>query len=235
MNLRRFDTAPELLEVLKDEIAGRVRAAIEARGGAVLALSGGSSPLPLYAGLTGEALDWSRVTFALVDERWVAVSSDASNEGQLRDALAPALGQGALLTGMKSSDESAAAGLTICEARYGALPLPFDSLLLGMGSDGHTASLFPAADGLEAALDLAGENCCAAIMARESAVTGVHTERMTLTLPAILQSRHIDLLIFGEAKREVLERALAGDDILEMPVRAVLQQEATPVTIWWAP
>jgi 6-phosphogluconolactonase len=234
MKLRRFDTAAECLAALGDEIAGRMRKAIAARGQASLALSGGNSPLPLYARLAGEELGWSKVALALVDERWLPVSSDASNEKQLRRVLAPALEKGASLTGMKSSDRSAAAGLVVCEARYAALPLPFDSLLLGMGSDGHTASLFPAADGLEAALDPAGESRCAAIMARESAVTGTYTERLTLTLAAILQARHIDLLLFGDAKLAVLDRAMAGDDIVKMPVRAVLQQAKTPVTVWWA-
>jgi 6-phosphogluconolactonase len=115
-------------------------------------------------------------------------------------------------------------------ARLAALPRPFDVMLLGMGADGHTASLFPGSPALQASLhgDGAGVQAVDAPGARGSA------ERITLALPTILDSRFIALLITGEDKLETLARAQAGSDPLELPIRAILQQAATPVHIYWS-
>ena len=230
-----FADREALFVALCEELVCRARAAITARGVALLGLSGGSTPLPLYRAFARADLDWSRVVFALVDERWVDVAGPGSNEAALREALAGALGAGATLVGMKNAAPTPAAGLAVCEGIYRALPLPFDLIVLGMGDDGHTASLFPHATGLDVALAPAAGQVCAAISIQPDPVAGAFTERMTLTLPAIRDARARLLLLCGESKRRVLELARAGTDIRAMPVRAVLATPAAPLDLWWAP
>lgn len=230
-----FQTRAALQDALRTELAESIGCAISARGVALVGLSGGSTPLPLYRQLARQDLDWQRVVFALVDERWVPSEHPASNERALREALAPALANGARLQGMKTPAAHAAQGLAACEAAYRTLPLPFDFVLLGMGEDGHIASLFPHAEGLAAALDPFAHTLCAPILAARSDVTGEHTERMTLTLRALLDAGSRALLVLGEAKRRRLAEAAAGGDTAAMPVRALLGPGKPPLTLWWAP
>ena len=231
---RYFDDRAALQAALLIELQQCIQSALEARGEAVLALSGGTTPIPLYAALASSQLDWKRVQFALVDERWVDLTHEASNEAAIRQALQPALERGAQLLGMKNTAASAQEGQADCAAAYQWLPRPFDVVLLGMGEDGHTASWFPSAEGLAEALR-EDAPCCVAVTARESPVTGQYTERMTLSLPAVLNTRRLWLLVTGESKRGVLNVAADGESVEEIPVRAILKQTTVPLDIWWAP
>jgi 6-phosphogluconolactonase len=121
---------------------------------------------------------------------------------------------------------------TAVSAAISAMPRPFDVTLLGMGNDGHTASMFPGSDGLELTLDKQSPLLVRGIHPANIDKTG---ERMSLTLRAILDSRLVIILIRGDAKLETYRTALAGDDVHAMPVRAVLQQSITPVQVHWAP
>ncbi len=131
---------------------------------------------------------------------------------------------------MKTPAAIAGEGEDECMQRLKQMPVPFDVLILGMGGDGHTASLFPGAASLSAALDRTSGRICMAIVPRV-----VSHDRMTLTLPAILNSRQIFVHITGEEKRRVYEKALAEGPLEAMPIRAILGQEAVPVTVYWAP
>lgn len=234
MQLQSFDAREALIEALVAHLHALIESAVAARGQAVLALSGGSTPIPVYAAIAQHRMDWPKVRFVLVDERWVDADHPASNETALRHALAPALAAGASLVGMKTPHATAGQGLDSCLARYRTLAMPFDVVLLGMGEDGHTASLFPHAVGLMQAL-AAEAPPCAVIHAQHSAVTGANTERMTLTLPAIINTREIILLITGEGKQRVLEQALGDGAVEAMPVRALLQQVELPLVVWSSP
>lgn len=196
-------------------------------------LSGGNTPRPLYQQLGKARLPWERISPALVDERWVTVDDPASNEGMLRTIFrhnAPFL---ARLQGMKGQEASARDGQPACERRYAALPRPWSLALLGMGPDGHTASWFPAATGLDQALR--GPQLCQAIAAPPSGVTGPHTERMTLTLPALQQARRLVLYFTGADKWQVYRNALHCHDWTSLPVAALLQQDAIPVQVYYHP
>lgn len=230
-----FENRQEMIDALQVVCVTALNEAIEDRGEASFMVSGGSTPEPLYKSLSNVDLDWASVYVALVDERWVDFDHDKSNEAFTVKHLIQNKAAVANLVGMKNTAATAEEGLADCEAAYQQLAQPFDITILGMGSDGHTASLFPHAKGLDAALNPVSNELCAAIIANQSEVTGAITERMTLTLAGLLRSKSLLLLITGDEKLAVLRQAQAGTDINEMPIRAVLQQQQVPVMIYWAP
>lgn len=230
----RFEHRDALARALVDITTAAINEGIHQRGSACLMVSGGSTPQPVYRLLASQPLDWHKVSVALVDERWVASDHPASNERFIRHNLLLDDAAAARFIGMKTPAPTASAGLDECQQRYRALPAQPDFCLLGMGADGHTASLFPHALGLTSALAPEAPRCVA-ISAQQSDVTGPYTERMSLSAAAILACRQIVVLITGEEKWAVYRRALAGRGSMEMPVRAVLQQSHTPVSVYWAP
>ena len=200
---------------------------------ATLLLSGGSTPGPLYRKLSQADLDWERISVALVDERWVEPGHAASNERLLRETLLCRHAAEARFVGLYSGNESAISGQADSNARYAALPRPYRICLLGMGSDGHTASLFPGAQGLDAALE--SQQYCAPIRARRSEVTGEFVERMTMTPWAILQSEKLILLISGEDKWETYRRARYNGANATLPISLFIHQNRVPLEVYWSP
>lgn len=232
---RLFENRVEMIAALQAECEAALNAAIDDRGEATFMVSGGSTPEPLYKALSDADLNWESVYVALVDERWVDFQHDKSNEAFTVKHLIQDKAAAANVVGMKNSAATAVEGLADCEAAYQQLAQPFDITILGMGSDGHTASLFPHAQGLAEALDPESKQLCAAITAQQSDVTGAIVERMTLSLTGLLQSKVLILLITGDEKLAVLRAAQAGTEVSEMPIRAVLQQQQVPVVVYWAP
>ncbi len=230
-----YSDRERLVQALAHDCACELQKGIKERGLASFLVSGGSTPEPVYRELSKRPLPWSQITVGLVDERWVDRTESGSNQTFIETSLLQNCAAEAPFLGMKTPHATAAEGEADCERAYDELPRPFDVCVLGMGSDGHTASLFPHAEGLEAALDPNSQKLCSAITAKQSEVTGSHTERMTLTLAAILQARDIKLLITGDEKLKVYREALLGSDELEMPVRSILKQGLKPVTVYWAP
>jgi 6-phosphogluconolactonase len=227
---KEFKDSATLVAVLAAQVAELLRAAIKERGRASLVVSGGSTPVPFFAVLSELALDWKQVTITLADERWVDPSDPDSNDHLVRIHLLQNRAAAASFVGLKTGAPTAVQGEKECGDRLALLPKPFDVLILGMGNDGHTASLFPQAARLGEALALDSGKLCMAI----TPPVAPH-DRMTLTLPALLQSRQIILHLVGPDKRTVYERALANGPVVEMPIRAVLGQAVTPVTVFWAP
>lgn len=221
-----FETRDALMHAAADRAADVLQAAISARGSACAALSGGSTPEQAYALLAKAPLDWSKVTFALVDERCVPLDDPASNEAMLRRALAPALGNGATLIAMYAQG----AANPVAEANRAHENLHIDVALMGMGADAHTASWFPAARGLSAALDPASTRTVVAVDAPQAAGASA---RLTLTRAAIGRAEHVVLLITGDEKRARLERAL-GEAETDAPVAALFDEAMAPVEVLWA-
>ncbi|WP_287469073.1 6-phosphogluconolactonase [Hydrogenophaga sp.] len=216
-------------------IAERLRAAIAARGHAVLSVSGGKSPVPLFEALRTQALDWPRVRITLVDERCVPPGHADSNTALVRTHLlqGPAAAAtfvpwfDALPAAFDPADDAALQRLADgANARLQHQPWPWDLAVLGMGEDGHTASLFPGADGLAHALHASGP------VAWTRPATAPHA-RLTLTLPALLATRELVLPLIGPTKLRVFQQArLAQDEAL--PVSHLLHQHHTPVHVWLA-
>ena len=212
---------------IADRIAALLSDAIAARGVATIALSGGRSPRPALEALGEATLDWSKLIVTLVDERWVDPASADSNERLVRDTLLQGAAAQARFVPMKNEAADAYAGQPDVEARLAALPWPLDIILLGMGDDGHTASLFP--DGKELAEGLATD----ALTIAATPPAAPH-QRLSLTANAILKSRHIFLQISGAAKKAVYDRALEGGPVEELPIRLALLQDDVPVEVWIA-
>lgn len=227
---KEFKDSATLVAALAGQVADLLRAGIKARGRASLVVSGGSTPVPFFAALSDLQLDWEDVTITLADERWVEPSDAASNEHLVRRHLLQNRAALARFVGLKTEAATAAEGESECAEHLGGVPRPFDALILGMGNDGHTASLFPEATRLRRALSLDSGQLCMAI----TPPSAPH-ERMTLTLPTLLQSRQIILHLVGSEKRAVYEKALTEGPVGEMPIRAVLNQTISPVTVFWCP
>ncbi len=227
---KEFPDRKSLTVDLAEQIGKLLTAGITDNGRASLAVSGGSTPVELFEQLSGMDLSWQDVVITLVDERWVEPTEDDSNEHLVRSHLLKDKALAATFIGMKNSAATASAGEKECEQKLREVPRPFDVLILGMGGDGHTASLFPGAKKLSLATDMDTGQACMGI----APLTAPH-ERMTLTLPAILDSRQIILHITGQAKQDVLQEALTEGPTVEMPIRFILRQQTTPVSVFWAP
>lgn len=216
---------------LAERIATRLREALVARGRAVLAVSGGSTPKAFFASLAREPLDWARVQVTLVDERWVPETDERSNAQLVKSLLLQHAASAATFVPLYTGDATPEAGLASAEARIAALPLPFDAVVLGMGDDGHTASFFPDGDHLAEALDLAGH---ARVLSMRAPAAG--EPRITLSLPTLLETRALYLLVSGEHKRDLLADARLGLGAAQgYAVRAVLTQTRVPVAVYWCP
>ena len=213
-----------------DLVEAQLSCGITANGVGEVAVSGGSTPEALYENLAARAIPWDDVRLTLVDERWVDNDHPRSNEAFVRSAFAQA--KGATIMGLYNGAETAQDGVAYIAVALDARRKPFDAVILGMGDDGHTASWFPNADGLNTALET-NELVCA-VSARKSAITGDEVERMTLTLAAIMDARLIVLLISGASKRATFETALQPGAVEDMPVRAILRARPD-LWVGWAP
>ena len=226
--LSKYDDSAALARALAAHVAEALRARVARDGSASLAVSGGRTPTRFFETLSGAPLDWSRIAVTLVDERWVPETSDRSNAALVRRHLLKGPAAAArfvpLYTGAPTPEDG------IANAEVAALPAPFAAVVLGMGDDGHTASFFPGAQALSAAIDLAGAARLIAVRAE-----GAGEPRITFTLPPLVAADLLLLHIEGASKRVVLERAAAGGDVEELPIRAVLGNVPKPLDVLWCP
>ncbi len=218
-----------LAQALAAAVADDLRAALAERGRAVLALSGGTTPVRFFQALAEQPLPWKQVAVTLVDERWVDETSARSNAALVRQHLMyGAAAVASFLPLYRDYGHSPEQALPELEAELAQLPLPLDVAVLGMGNDGHTASLFPGGDWLERALDPTGS---ARVLPMHAEAAG--EPRITLTLPVLAAARHLYLHIEGEHKAQVLQQALAAE--AGPPIATVLRAARTPVQIYWCP
>ena len=231
IKITAFDDREALVSAAFAYTLGALQDALGTNQNAVLLGAGGSTPRPLYQQLSQADINWANVTIGLTDERWVPLTSEASNEAMIRQALIQNKAASAkLLSMVTDSARPARQEISSINETYAQAVDKCDIMILGMGPDAHTLSWFPDADGLEAALDPQNQDAVAPIIARKSAVTGDHTTRMTLTLSAVTKAKHVLLLITGHEKRNVLETAAP-----QTPVGQMIRATADRLSIYWAP
>lgn len=223
----RRSTCEALTTELADVIETELTAAVESRGHASLVVSGGNTPRPLFKALAQRPLPWKNITITLADERWVDTESADSNEAMIRAVLLQGFATDAKFIPLKNSAATAIEGRSQCQMSLSKIASPFDLVILGMGDDGHTASLFPTVAG--SALDSNKHELCASI----TPLTAPH-ERMSLSAWAILNSRRILLHIVGENKWQVYQKAMQKGLIDDLPIRVVLHQDKVPVDVYWS-
>ncbi len=227
-SLRECADRATLTAALAQHVARRLKQDLRQQERVSLVVSGGKSPVPLFQALAIQSLAWERVVVTLADERWVPPSHADSNETLVRSHLLKGRAASAQLVPLWTGAATPEAAVPAVCATLATLPCPFSQVILGLGEDGHIASLFPGAT--ELAQGLSTEAPALAVRPP----LAPHP-RLSLSLHALLQSRDLVLMISGQAKRGVLERALGEGPVEELPVRAILRQTAVPVSIFWAP
>jgi len=211
-----FESRQEASRALADEIASTLAKALDQRQEATLVVSGGTSPVTFFHNLRDRELAWDQMTIIPSDERNVPAGHADRNDAMIQREL------------MQGAASSAHLRRLLPRSVADRIPQVFDGVVLGMGEDGHTASLFPDSTTIEADLD-------STELTVHVFVPRLEAERTSLTPVALLNSRRIDLLFFGEAKRSVFEKARLPGPISTFPVRAVLHQDRVPVRVFWAP
>jgi 6-phosphogluconolactonase len=194
---------------------------------ASLAVSGGSTPISLFKKISRLDIDWTSIDITLVDDRWVDPSHEDSNESLVRRYLLKYNAADASFFPLKNNSESAQYGKSLCEESLGQIRHPLDVTVLGLGIDGHTASLFPCSKELAVAMDVNNNSNCVATTPKSAP-----HERISLTRSAISQSNNIILHITGHNKLDTLALAMKTKDSNIMPIYAFLQE---PISIYWSP
>ena len=231
IEIETFADRAALTAATADVIADALTApgALAAPGARSFVATGGSTPGPVYDALAKRDLDWAGVTVTLTDERWVDPTSPLSNEGLIRGRLLIGPAAAARFAPLKRAGATPNADALAAEPALAALA-PFDVVLLGMGPDGHIASLFPGDPGVAAALDPAAKRLCVGV---DHAGLEPFVPRISLTARALLNARLIVLLVTGEDKRALIGRVV-DDPGFAPPVVAILRQSTTPVRVSWA-
>ncbi|MDI9819862.1 MULTISPECIES: 6-phosphogluconolactonase [unclassified Legionella] len=227
MQLVRFDDTNQLDQYFARQLVELLEQAIKQRGHAYMAVSGGKTPQGLFRSLAKTDLDWQQVTITLTDERRIAPTEHDSNERLVKENLLQGNAAKANFISLYSEETSVSACINEVKARIKTLPR-FDVVILGMGEDGHTASLFPCSAEITKGLTETSE------VLLVTPATAPY-QRISLTKMRLLNSRAIFLHLVGERKLIVLNKALDGTDELAMPIRAFLQNPDSRIQVMFAP
>lgn len=224
-----FSSPEALAKALAAGVAAGLVHGIHERGQATLIVSGGSTPKLFLTALSEIEIDWPSVTVMLADERWVPHASARSNAAMVHKTLLKRKAAAAVFISFHQAKMSVEQAARLAADAVSERPRPLDAVVLGMGLDGHTASLFPDAPNISVALSPG------APPAMEIYAASQPEPRITLSLQTLTSARFLALHIEGAAKRVALEAADREGPPEEMPVRAVLHNEITPVQIYWCP
>ncbi|TQV75063.1 6-phosphogluconolactonase [Aliikangiella marina] len=228
------DSRDELFTNVANKCASRLTRGVEKQGRASFVVPGGTTPAPMFERLSKMSLDWHNILVAPSDERWIPVDHQASNQKLVEENLLINQASKARVMPLKNDAETPMAGEAIAEKNISELEQPFDVTLVGMGNDGHFASLFPGTPQIAEALDPETTKKCIGIDATGCPVAGEFTQRISLTLSAILNSKLIIVLITGKEKLQVVQRAKAKLAPFDLPISALFHQNQTPVEVYWA-
>ena len=224
----RFEDRQLLQDSLAFDTMDRLKLAVAQTGVASMILSGGTSPGALYRDLSEQDMPWDQVIFSLSDERWIDAEHVDSNAHMVKRRLLQKQAAKAEFVPLKTSANNVNDGLAQAQENFNKMPPKHTVTLLGMGDDGHTASLFPTAENLTDMLDISKPDLLAAVPMHGNGV-----DRISMTLTALLQSDVINILFFGTDKWDVYKRAKA-EKTPALPVSYLLHQDRVPVHIYWA-
>jgi 6-phosphogluconolactonase len=225
-----YEDVAEMAEAVAGDIGFIVESAVEARDASLIALPGGKTPVPVFERLSQARLPWKKVTIIPTDERLVAVQDERSNARLLAQHF---MRSGARVVPIGGESDDVEAAGNIADARLQDLPWPPDLVWLGMGADGHTASIFAGPD-LAKALEAPRARRAVGVrpdpMPAEAPVA-----RVTLTRSSLLSARTLIITITGAEKRQLLEQAIADGQSSRLPIGRVLAEAEQPIDIHWAP
>lgn len=232
IHFHHAESAQALALDLAGFVAQQLREGLARRGQALLVVSGGSTPMPFFKALSGMALDWSRVCVTLADERWLPPDHADSNERLVREGLLQGLAaQARFLPLFNGAASPEAAQARVAQALDG-LPWPADVVVLGMGGDGHTASLFPHAPELADALAEGVGPLCLPVAV--PAAPNVPVPRLSLTRRALLDARHLVIHVTGASKLALIKQAMQDGPLESWPIRLALLQSQVPCEVFHA-
>lgn len=225
-----YDDADEMANAVAGDIQFIIESAIDARGAAVIALAGGRTPQPAFDKLAEAKIDWKRVTIIPTDDRLVPMGDPLSNVTMIAKTFLPKGARVIPITSEAAEDYKASG--RAADARLQDLHWPLDLCLLGVGADGHTASIFPGPD-LEEALNGPKERRALGVMP-DPLPPEAPVARVTLSLAAITSARALMIAVTGQAKRDVIEAAIEEGVGSPYPIGRVLAQSELPVDIHWS-
>ena len=223
-----YDSLDDMAEAVAGDIGFIIESALDARGSCLLALPGGKTPVPIFEKLAKADLNWKKVTIVPGDERLVPMSDELSNVRALARAFLPT---GARVIPIAAEIEDYRLAGNSADARLQDLPWPPDLVWLGMGDDGHTASIFPGPD-LDDALNAPKARRAVGVMP-DPMPTDAPVPRVTLTRAAILSARTLLITITGDDKRALLEGAIEDGQSSKLPIGRVLAEAEQPIDIHW--
>lgn len=222
-----FDNGEEMVDAVAGDIQFIIESALDARGSAVIAFPGGNTPMPIFDKLASTPIKWKYVTIIPTDDRLVAVDDALSNIAKIAKIFLP-LGARVVPFTSEAADYNLAG--SAADARLQDMAWPLDLVWLGMGLDGHTASIFPGPD-MEAALDVKDERRAIGIQP-DPMPDNAPVNRVTLTSNAIASARTVMVTIEGLDKRAVLERAIDVGESSDVPIGRVFGALTVPVDIY---
>ena len=225
-----YDSLDELADAVAGDVGFIVESAVDARNASLIAVPGGRTGPAIFPKLVAQNLPWKRVTIIPTDDRLVPMDDERSNVRAIGKAFIPA-GARVIPIATEIADYKLAGNSA--DARLQDLPWPPDLVWLGMGADGHTASIFAGPD-LEAALDAPKARRAIGVMP-DPLPAEAPVPRVTLTRAAILAARTILITITGQEKRDVLEQAIAAGHSSKLPIGRVLAEAEQPIDIHWCP
>jgi 6-phosphogluconolactonase len=225
-----YDSVEEMAQAVAGDVGFIIESALDARDAALIAVPGGNTPVPVFEQLTERSLSWRKVTVIPTDDRLVAVDNDLSNARLLARAFMPS---GARVVPIATVNDDYRAAGNAADARLQDLPWPPDLAWLGMGKDGHTASIFAGPD-LQDALDAPKARRAVGVMP-DPLPPEAPVARVTLTRAAILSARTIIITITGQEKRDLLEQAIEDGQSSKLPIGRVLAEAEQPIDIHWCP
>jgi 6-phosphogluconolactonase len=225
-----YDSLDELADAIAGDIGFIIDSAVDARGSSLIAVPGGTTGPAVFAKLAAQKLPWKKLTIIPTDDRLVPMDDERSNVRAIAKAFLP-LGARVIPIATEIADYRLAGNSA--DARLQDLPWPPDLVWLGMGKDGHTASIFAGPD-LQDALDAPKARRAVGVMP-DPLPPEAPVARVTLTRSAILSARTVTITITGDEKRAILEQAIADGHSSKLPIGRVLAEAEQPIDIHWAP